>query len=208
MRPRVKPKCTFGEVLDQFIQQRGMTQEEVATLAGIKQSSVSWFVQCRKLPSMNKPRSKSDGEQSRAVIVRLASALNLTLEEKKKLYRARLIIDNRNPVWDPQIIDTLSKVPSISQDEAVKLFLKGLKGEHIATWANKKGFLDSSVQKIFDFLRGKPGRAMEVASMRKSVLPQVINQLSLTISEKTSLARFFFEKLLDPDIVKTLTSES
>ena len=207
-KQKKRPKCTFGQVFSRFMQRSGLTQYEVAERAGVKQPVIAWFIQCRKLPSVSRSKVSEKGGQPRAVTAKLAEALGLSPKEKKELYRARLIIDEKNPIWEPEIIDLLPKVPSISQEEAIELFQKGLKGEKLTTWAIKKGFFDASVQKIFDFLRGKPGKTVEVSSTRRSVLPQVIKSLSLTPREKATLARYFFEKLLDPDIVETLTSES
>ncbi len=199
-----KKRCFFGQVLSGFMSQKGLKQHELAQLAGVRQPVIAWFIQCRRLPSI------SPTKEDKSVMVRLASALGLDKSQKKHLYTARLMVSKESPVWNPKILNLLPKTKSISAEEAEDLILKAVKksGEGTLTgWARANNFLDVTVQKIHSFIKGKPV-SLDVASSTRAVLPSFINKLPLTDREKATLTRFFFERLLDPDIVEVLTSES
>ena len=203
-RIMVRPKCLFGKVLLKFIVSRGVTQYELAEEIGISQAVIANFLRCTKYPSL---RSKEEGRK--AVVVRLADALGLDRDERKELYRARLIMFEKEPVWPPEIVDSLPQTEHISGEDAVKLFIKGMRGKPVATWARENDIAEVTALKFFNFLQGNVyAGSIDIASRRRSALSKVISSLSLSTVEKAALLRFFLEKLVDPDVVDVLTSPS
>lgn len=192
-----KRRCLFGEVLASLMKSRNITQVDLASKTGISQPTIAWYLSCRKLPNVKKG----------SPLPKIAQSLNLSKEEKKKLYISRFVIRKDMPLWKEETLNLLPKGRDISREQAVSLFDKGLGGIPLTTWALRWSIHDATAQKVYNFLKTGENPP-EIATMRRTVLPQIIEHLQLSEEEKASLLRFFFKELVDPDIYKTLIEET
>ncbi|WP_340690427.1 helix-turn-helix transcriptional regulator [Hydrogenobacter thermophilus] len=179
----------FGEYLEKLMQKKKVTQMKLAEMVDISQPTVNMFLSGGRLPAFE-------------TLVRIADALHLTMKERKKLFKLRLIIDTNNPAWDEKIIDFLPSV-KVDEEEAKRIV------QSVKNWAKacKKADTETSFAvkvKKFVMSGGKEGK-FDLSS-HKSRIGRVISALDIPLEDKAKLALFIFSRLLPEEYLKTLTA--
>ncbi len=183
-RRRVEKRCEFGEVLTTLLEKHNETTYSLAEKLGIQQAAVAQYTTCKRFPNVQ-------------ILEKIARGLNLSTEEKRKLYTAYLKI-----AFSGEAVRMLKKVDKNITAENVSEKLKSIvdklgKAYQISQRAKVNA---EFVRKVMN-LKFENMRVIE----HKGSFASVIRTLNLSPSLEAQVLYLFLKSRKAEDIISTLT---
>ena len=196
-RVEAKPrKDTFEGFLASLILSKNIPLVELAEKSGVSQPFLSTVLHGRRrLPDFSKENPS---------LKRLADALNLSFTEKCRLYALRLIVDVKNPIWNPEVVKALSRTQLKSSDELLQM-LSNLKPTPTA-WAHRKGIDGAFFAKLKKFVEDPQNNPPVLIASPSSKTHILVQSLPYSNEIKAEFLRFLIHHLAFEEFEQVLTN--